>query len=452
MATLILEPEFYVDEAGQIGTGQVIIDERGAQFISGGTAKNPIVLKNQVVMPGFNNCHSHAAQRLLRGLVEQKQPGSEQDDFWSWREKMYAITSSIRPDDFELIATLAYAEMLEAGFTHVGEFHYLHHDHDGRTFPDQLAMSRALVAAADMVGMELSLLPSAYVRHNFNEELKPAQRRFAFTNTESFLDFVKNCHHTFAHTKHHVGAAIHSVRAVPEEWFSPINALAQSLNMPLHVHASEQQSEVKRSLEETGLSPIALLHKHGLLAPTTTLVHAIQLYSGDFELIRDHKPIICLCPSTEKNLGDGIITPLNTLFTKTKICIGTDQHVRFDPLGEALSLEEQERSRLMKRNVHTTPCNFLYQALLPTLHAHGRASLTPYAHDICTSVIALELPAEYTWHGPEAALDAMLLAPMNTKVQLAVTRGEVVVKDGIAIKTEKLRLIQEIKKFFTKIN
>jgi formimidoylglutamate deiminase len=460
MANFIIEPEFLVDLDGRIKIGPITV--RDGKVVAIGSADRhlnatTLRLPNQVLMHGFINCHSHAFQRALRGLTERGSQDQGQNNFWRWREKMYRIVQKMTKDDFYLLAHLAYLEMLEAGFSHVGEFHYVHHDLKGAPFNDPLTMSKALVKAAQDTNINLCLLECAYQRHSFNEPLREEQRRFGHSLMDNFLALVLKAHQDLSQPSISVGVAIHSVRAVPEEWFSPIQDLATALSMPLHLHTSEQKQEVDDCLKQNRVSPIALLRDNHLLTPATTLVHATHLINDDIDLLVENRPNVCICPSTEKNLGDGMI-PLEPLYQAgVKICIGTDQHVRFDPFDEARSLEEIERLRLLKRGILTNNGAHLYEALLPCLTANGLGSLYPHFNATSllnqdANLISIELPPEYLWHGPHKALDAMMLAHQPSKILNVMVNGRFVVQDGISLCQEKAYIVSELCKIFHEPN
>jgi formimidoylglutamate deiminase len=450
MDVLILEPEFMVDFNGSIQQGPIIIEN--GRIVKDHPKHNgtTIRLHNQVILPGFVNCHSHAFQRGLRGLVEQKT--DRIDSFFTWRERMYQLIESMSITDFSLLARLVYLEMLEAGFTHVGEFHYVHHDLKGARFKDPLAMSRALCDAASEVGINLVLLECAYNRANFDEPLLARQQRFGHPHVDDFVSLVKQAHRELENDHVKVGAAIHSVRAVPEAWLSPINEFVTHNAMPLHIHASEQEQDVADCLRHTGLSPIGLIHRNHLLAPHTTLVHTTHLINDDLEAIKESSPSICICPSTEKNLGDGVVKLLDLYRLGINICLGTDQHVRLDPFCEARSLEEQERLRLKKRTILGKPDAFLHQTLLNCLNTSGMRSLyptfVPSRINQPANLIAVTLPPEYQWHGPQVALDAMMLSHTPAQITHVITNGHIVVHDSESQLAEKQYLINQLKKFF----
>lgn len=456
MADLILKPEFFVDLDGQIKSGSIAVN-RGRVIntgtVEGREADITIELKNQVVLPGFTNCHSHAFQRGLRGLVERHIENQGADHFFAWRKHMYKLAQCIDEEDLLVLAQLLYLEMIEAGFTHVGEFHYLHHSKNSVTNQDPLAMTRALAQAATATGINQSLLLAAYSRSDFNEPIRDAQRRFFYRSVDEFLEMCNRARREVTSDNTAVGLAIHSVRAVDDSFFGPINNFAAKNRMPLHIHVSEQVDDVRSCLKYTNLSPIKLLEQNHLLAPHTTLIHATHLIDGDLQAITEHRPIICICPSTEMNLGDGMAPLSDLLKEQVVICIGTDQHVRLNPMGEALSLEEQERLRLGKRCVFNENGSYLYQSLLPILTSSGLASLYPDSsfENILNSpanLIALELPPEYQWHGPEAAMDAMMLSNNTAKVTMVMSNGHILLQDGMLKNPNRKHLRDHVNRFF----
>lgn len=454
MEPLILEPEFVLDFDAKVHSGPIVIrqglvESIGQEPILG----NRIKLKNQVIMPGFVNCHSHAFQRVLRGMVEKKT--ASVDHFFNWRNVMYTLAQKISPDDLEILASLAYLEMLEAGFTHVGEFHYLHHDFLGIHFKNRIVMGQKLAKAAHGVGINQCLLYCAYHRSDFKSSIRQDQRRFLSQSCEEFIALLREAQHQPQQPSTTIGAAIHSVRAVPQDWFAPIHEYASNHNMPLHVHASEQTQDVASCLENTGHSPISLLNQYGLITPQTTLVHATHLIKDDLAILHHRKPSLCLCPSTEKNLGDGMPLAGDLFVHNPFLCIGTDQHVRIDPFDEARSIEENDRLRLMKRGILGRNESYLYQTLMPFLQKNGLRSLYPASQAKLiggpANLVVLELPPEYEWHGPHQALDAIMLAHNTHHVAHVITNGDFVVHNKEAQYGEKNYLIKNIKKIISKI-
>src|SRR5688500_6016569 len=222
-------------------------------------------------LPGFVNAHSHAFQRALRGRVERRSADQPNDDFWAWRTTMYGDAARLTPDDVHALACWCYADMLEAGFTTVGEFHYLHHDVGGAPYAAP-EMSLALARAARDTGIRLVLLETAYARGGVDKPLTEAQRRFAFPSSDAFLAHVDRVRAALADTPAVVGVAVHSVRACPRPWIEAIAEYAARDDLVLHAHACEQRKELDECRFEHGLSPIALLDECGALGASTTIV------------------------------------------------------------------------------------------------------------------------------------------------------------------------------------
>ena len=300
-----------------------------------------------VALPGFANTHSHAFHRALRGRTH-----ADGGTFWTWRRQMYALASRLDPDRYFTLARAVYAEMVLAGMTVVGEFHYLHHDHRGRSYADPNAMSGALVAAAAEAGIRLTLLDVCYLAGgltaNGHQDLDPVQQRFSDGSVEAWAERVG----AFA-TAHpgsdtvRIGAAAHSVRAVPSEHLARLATLRPT--GPLHVHLSEQPAENAAVQAFHGCTPAELLHRHGLLGSTTTAVHATHLTVTDIALLGDTGTGVCICPTTERDLADGI-GPARALHDAgSPVSLGSDQHAVIDMFEELRGLELHERLTTRQR-------------------------------------------------------------------------------------------------------
>lgn len=272
-------------------------------------------------LPGFVNAHSHAFQRALRGRTEGA-------DFWGWRESMLALAEGLSPDQVRSGYVQVYREMLSAGYTVVGEFHYL-----------GLAEAHAAVEAAAETGIELVLLLSAYGRGGLE--------RF---RQESVADYLAQLEEVRA-TGVRVGLAPHSVRACPRDWLEELGRYAAAESLPLHVHANEQPREVEECLAEHGLRPIELLAETGCLGPHTTVVHATHADAHELDLLAEAGARVCVCPTTEANLGDGFVPAEEICERGIGICIGSDSNVRIDPLEELRELEGIARRRTGRRNI-----------------------------------------------------------------------------------------------------
>lgn len=287
-----------------------------------------------LAMPGFANGHSHAFHRALRGHAH----GS--GTFWSWRETMYDLAARLDPDGYYRLARAVYGEMVLAGYTCVGEFHYLHHAGGGQPYDDPNAMSEALRAAAADAGIRLTLLDTCYLAGGIGRPLEGPQLRFSDGDAQSWAERVAG----FGEDPNtRVGAAIHSVRAVPRE------QLASVRGTPLHVHLSEQPAENEQCLEAYGRTPTELLDEAGALGPASIAVHATHLAPRDTSLLGTSHTAACFCPTTEADLADGIGPARELADAGAPIVLGTDQHAHIDPFAELRGLEHGERLRTGER-------------------------------------------------------------------------------------------------------
>ena len=318
------------------------------------------------VIPGLVNAHSHAFQRAIVGLTEcqgmQGNAGGD-DDFWSWRDRMYSAANRITPAQMEAIATQLFGEMLRGGYTHVCEFHYLHNNLGGAPYADPLEMSLALVRAASNTGVGLTLLPTLYMRSGFGAAgLRDDQRRFAST-PESILRIVEGLSdYTRANTPAkgpiciesrliNVGIAIHSLRAADS---GPLNALADAANtqsLPVHIHIAEQTQEIADCITHTGQRPIEWLLNHTDVNARWNLVHATHTTPGELAGIKSSGAAIVICPSTEANLGDGVFDYTGFSALQGNWSMGSDSHVTRSWPEELRLLEYSQRLTLRKRNI-----------------------------------------------------------------------------------------------------
>jgi len=302
------------------------------------------------VLPGVVDAHSHAFQRAIAGLTERSAAGH--DDFWSWRDRMYAAALRISPQQLEAIAAMLYAELLAGGYTHVCEFHYLHNDVDGRPYADPLEMTRALVRAAQRTGIGLTLLPTLYMRSGFGAgDLREDQRRFAST-PESVLRIAETIRRENAGSPLvTAGIALHSLRAVDEGALRECAATARAAGMPVHIHVAEQQQEVDDCLRAHGQRPIEWLLQHAAPDAGWNLVHATQATGEELRALQRTGAAIVLCPSTEANLGDGVFDLPAWLAAGGAWSLGSDSHVTRDWCEELRLLEYSQRFVLKQRNV-----------------------------------------------------------------------------------------------------
>ncbi|MFB8133351.1 MULTISPECIES: formimidoylglutamate deiminase [Streptomyces] len=314
-----------------------------------------------LTLPGLANAHSHAFHRALRGTV---QVGS--GTFWTWREIMYSFADRLTPDTYHALARAVYAEMALAGVTAVGEFHYVHHTPGGTPYADPNAMGEALVAAADEAGIRITLLDTAYVSSGFGQPPNHHQLRFSDGSAEAWAErssLLKDRDHA------RIGAAIHSVRAVPAGQLATVARWAEERQAPLHVHLSEQTAENDACQAAHGCTPTRLLADHGVLGSRTTGVHNTHLTDEDIALLGDSRTGTCMCPTTERDLADGIGPAVALQRAGSPLSLGSDSHAVIDLLEEARAMELNERLRTRTRG-HWTAA-----ALLRAASADGHAAL-----------------------------------------------------------------------------
>ncbi len=332
--------ELSVDKAKITGSGRI--------FPSGVTA---IRLQGKAVIPGFVNVHSHSFQRLIRGKSESRVSSGK--DFWSWRGTMYHAAARLGPQELYDVARMTFLEMVRAGTTTVGEFHYLHTAPDGRPYDDPNLLSKQVITAAQSVGLRIVLLRSAYLRSGY--ELAPdlGQLRF-FETADEFVSNSKELVRKFWPDNDLVryGIAPHSIRAVPLDALNQILEWARGMGLPVHMHVSEQIAENEACIREYGTTPVALLAREKLLNSKFTAVHAIHITDEEIAMLADAKATICSCPTTERNLGDGVLAADKVALNGVSVALGSDSQAQIDPLEDArqldyhLRLERQERAML----------------------------------------------------------------------------------------------------------
>ena len=314
----------------------------GVQFI---VPSDVSALPGVALLPGFVNTHSHVFQRALRGHTHR--PLSRQDTFWTWRRSMYAEAQHLNPDTLYEKALTTYREMLGAGYTSVGEFHYVHHQPGGRPYDDPNAMSEAIIQAGRDAGIRVVLLMTAYAQSSFNQPPEEDQRRFCDVSVDAYLDRVE----ALRVRDIPIGVAPHSVRAVPEDWFRAIAGYNQIHHLPLHVHADEQTAEIEQCRAAYGCTPIELLERFGVLDSLTTIVHATHANPAEIALLEQYGCTVCVCPSTEGDLGDGIAPYAELLAAKIPLAIGSDSNTRLDPIEELRWAEYSARMCYQSRRV-----------------------------------------------------------------------------------------------------
>jgi formimidoylglutamate deiminase len=329
-----------------------------------------------VKIEAMTNVHSHAFQRGLRGVADHPPRAETQGaDFWSWRRVMFELAASLDPDSIYESSLEAYREMACAGYGVVGEFHYVHHQPDGRPYAEPNAMAIAVAEAAREAGLRIVLLPAAYHRNGWDGADRPPsgpQRRFCDRDVETFLARVDELRAwAAARPEVDVGLAAHSVRAVPASWLRPMAEYAQARGMVRHIHAHEQVRELEECRAEHGLTPVGLLEVHGFLGPTTTIVHGIHVSQADVRSLARSGSIVAACPITEANLGDGFVPVLAYRDAGVPLAIGSDSNIRIDPFEEVRELETIARRAGQTRSALLAPAGDLWAELC----RNGRRSL-----------------------------------------------------------------------------
>ncbi|HEX8503207.1 MAG TPA: formimidoylglutamate deiminase [Pyrinomonadaceae bacterium] len=312
-----------------------------------------IRLAGRALLPGMVNAHSHAFQRVIRGRTEYRGERAS-DSFWTWREMMYAAAARLAPEDVYDASRMAFLEMALGGITSVGEFHYLHRTPEGGEYGDPNLLAREVVRAARDVGIRIALLRVAYERAGHRREPDPRQRRFVEPDAETFLRHAAALARDLAaDAPAHawLGVAPHSVRALTLGYLRELGAFAREAGVPLHMHVAEQPAEVEACLAEHGRTPVALLADEGLLGPNFTGVHAVHVTAEEVARLGASGACVCACPTTERNLGDGVVPADALLAAGVPVALGTDSHAQIDLLEDARELEYHLRLTSLRRNV-----------------------------------------------------------------------------------------------------
>ncbi len=388
-----------------------------------------------LVIPGLANAHSHAFQRALRGRTHRAR-GS----FWTWREQMYSLASTIDPNQMRVLARATFAEMALAGITVVGEFHYVHHDAGGKRYADPNAMGEAVLEAAREAGIRITLLDTCYLHGGIGASPDPVQRRFCDADADEWairVDALREGLHT------RVGAAIHSVRAVDPEASATVASWAATRSSPLHAHVSEQPAENEACQEAYGLTPMQLLAQAGAVSPRFTAVHATHVSDADVAALGGAAGFACLCPTTERDLADGIGPARRLRDAGALLAFGSDSNAIIEPLEEARAAELDERLASGVRGGHGGD-DLLFAATAGgyasvgwpeggMLRAGGLADFVAVARD---GVRLAGLP--------EADLvDAVVFAGAAADVNDVVVGGRFIVRDGAHVGLDVGRELRE---------
>ena len=386
-----------------------------------------------IAIPGIPNLHSHAFQRGMAGLAERRGPAG--DSFWTWREVMYRFLARLSPDDVEAIASLAYMEMLERGFTLVGEFHYLHHGHDGGAYADPGEMAGRIVAAASSVGIGLTLLPVFYAQGGFGGAPPNAgQRRFLsdFDGIGRLLESASR--HAALLPGARIGVAPHSLRAVAPDALRAVTALVP--DGPVHIHAAEQTREVEDCLAWSGRRPVEWLLDEMNVDRRWCVIHATHMVPAETGRLAASGAVAGLCPLTESSLGDGVFGGPDFLIAGGMFGIGTDSNIEIDAAGELRQLEYSQRLVIRGRNVMTTAeGQSTGDRLLRAALAGGARALAQPTGAIAPGcradfVVLDENHPAFAAGAPDSFLDQWIFSGGRDAVSRVIAGGREVVRDG----------------------
>ena len=374
-----------------------------------------------VVLPGFANGHSHAFHRALRGRTH-----GGGGNFWTWRDQMYAVTRRLDPDTYYELARAVYAEMVLSGITVVGEFHYLHHDPNGRPYADANAMGHALVAAARDTGLRITLLDTCYLAGGLTGDghlpLDDVQRRFSDGDVDAWAARVAGLARD---DNTRVGAAVHSVRAVPRDQLGPMAELTRG--RVVHAHVSEQPAENLAAQMYYDATPTQLLADAGLVTERFTAVHATHLSDDDVKALGAAEATACFCPTTERDLADGIGPAHALAEAGAHLSLGSDQHAVIDPFEEARGLEMHERLASNERG-RFTPAELLESATVAGYRSLGWTDAGTIASGQLADFVAVRLDTLNTV-GSKAG--QVLYSATRTDVDTVVVGGRPVVSGGV---------------------
>jgi len=444
--TVIYQPELlYTGARFESGKALVVSNEGTILGIEDASNANHadaqfVRLPGRAMLPGMIDVHSHSFQRTIRGTVESRRKAGP--DFWSWRDAMYRAAGRFNPEELYTIARMAFMEMALTGITTVGEFHYVHRDRDGSSYANPNEIGLQIVRAAKDVGIRIALLRVAYVRAGYNKPADSGQRRFIEPNAEEFLRNTDALRSSLAPNGGlaWVGVAPHSIRAVPLGYLRQVTSWARTEKLPVHMHVAEQPAENAACLEEYGCTPFALLDREGILDARFTAIHGIHLDSDEVAAIGRANAIIGACPTTERNLGDGILPADALMRAGVRIAFGSDSLTQIDPLENARELEYNLRLKKLERAVldtvdDTRNDHGLAQRLFDCATLHGAASLNSHTgkleagHPADFFTVELHDPS-IAGNRPDELLASIVFGLSKTAIREVAVNGRLIVEAG----------------------
>jgi formimidoylglutamate deiminase len=392
-----------------------------------------------IVIPGLCDAHSHAFQRALAGRTEERSAAG-QDNFWTWRERMYDLASRIDASTLGAIAAQAYGEMLASGYTSVAEFHYLHREPGGEAGD---AMFHALCNAADQSGIRLAYVPVLYERAGFDRPEPAGKQKLFALDAAGFFDHYSRVEKS-AGSRLSVAIGAHSLRAVSAESLTEIARTAVDAQVPLHLHIAEQQREVDECLSSYGRRPVRWLLENFDVGDRWCLVHATHMDADETKALAKSGAIVCLCPSTEANLGDGLFPLQAFLQDGGRIAIGSDSHISINPFEELRWLEYGQRLRSQSRNVAAIDKPHVGHELFSRALAGGARACAqnPAGLEVGAAADLVTLYAEdpmLVGHDDASLLDALVFSGYRLPIERVMVHGDWRVIDGTHVAQEELR-------------
>lgn len=408
---------------GESATPDVLIEvvgDRIDRVVVGGQPPADATRLGGFTVPGLANAHSHAFHRALRGRTH-----AGGGTFWTWRDQMYQLADTLHPDRYLDLATAVFGEMAMSGITSVGEFHYLHHAPGGARYAQANEMSHAMVEAAARAGVRITLLDTCYLEGGPGRALNEVQMRFSDTTVDAWCERV-DALHVPPHAR--LGAAVHSVRAVPPPAIAVVAAWAAERNTVLHAHVSEQPAENEQCLTMYGASPTEVLHRAGAVTDRFTAVHATHLSDHDLTLLGSST--VCLCPTTERDLADGVGDALAMRRAGTPLCVGSDSHAVIDLFEEVRAIELDERLIRLERGGHRAD-QLLDAATVAGHRSLGWLDAGRIAEGFRADLVTVRLDTVRMAGATADTLPAMVVyAGAASDVHHVVSDGRVVVADG----------------------
>jgi formimidoylglutamate deiminase len=435
---ILYRPELLYADGAFVAGGELLVSEDG--LIVGAREKldpaavKVVALPGKALLPGFVNAHSHTFQRLIRGKAESRVVSGR--DFWSWRGTMYFAASRLTPQQVYDVARMAFLEMVLAGTTTVGEFHYLHNAPDGTAYADPNLLSKQVIAAAQSVGIRMVLLRTAYLRAGFELAPEAGQMRFY----ESAKDFLANMAALVKDTARdgsrvRFGVAPHSLRAVPLRELHEIAEWTRAHQLPLHMHVAEQLAENEACVREYGATPVELLAREKILGPDFTAVHGVHVTEAEIAMLARAGTTICSCPTTERNLGDGFVKADAMLAAGIRVALGSDSQAQIDPLEDARELEYHLRLLQQKRAVlDQIGGKTLAAHLFDCATVHGGGALAVPAGSLkpgeFADFITVDLnDSSMAGSSAEDLLPALVFSLNRSAIRDVVVGGEFVLRD-----------------------